>query len=230
MSTPTNTPSRCLDAHHVDEDRIVVYCALPPFHEQDQHEAPIPPHHRPAEAHSFALYLPPAEQNTDYPHADCAACKRDPQGTVRWDVDELHRLPDSVYGTAGTEDQPGQEGLYHLLKRLPLRRFDIARRLEEQYGRERAEALLDEAERDLEHDETILTRRVELHKKLTAALADVHAATRALTELQSSHLYDVEYADTIVADDVEAFLNESRRALRAALALLPTDADGETTP
>ncbi|MFE7965409.1 hypothetical protein ACFU0X_20635 [Streptomyces cellulosae] len=227
MSTPAQTATRCGAHHHDDTDGIDLYCELAPFHDDRQHKATVPPYHREREAHSFAAYLPPAMQGEDYPHADCAACKEEPQGAIFWDVDELHRLPDSVYGTAGTDGQPGEEGLYHLLKRLPLRRFDIARRLEEQYGRERAEALLDEAERDLEHDEAILTQRVELHAKLTGALDDVHAATRALTELQSSRLYDVEYADTIAADDVEAFLKESRRALRAALALLPTDADGE---
>ncbi|MGV9816359.1 hypothetical protein ACWDTQ_31150 [Streptomyces cellulosae] len=228
MSTPTQTATRCGAHHHDDTDGIDLYCELAPFHDDRQHKASIPPYHREREAHSFATYLPPAMQGEDYPHADCAACKEEPQGAIFWDVDELHRLPGDVYGTAGTDGQPGEEGLYHLLKRLPLRRFDIAVRLEEQYGRERAEALLDEAERDLERDEAITAQRVELHEKLTDALEDVAAASRALRELQSPGVYDVEYADTIAADDVETFLADSRRMLRAAMALLPTDADGET--
>ncbi|MGA5183042.1 hypothetical protein [Streptomyces pseudogriseolus] len=228
MSAPTETPPRCRAHHHHDTDGIDLYCELAPFHDSPQHKASIPPYHRRSEEHSFALYLPPTEQGDDYAHADCAPCKEEPQGAVFWDVDDLHRLPGNVYGTADTDDQPGEEGLYHLLKRLPLRRFDIARRLEEQYGRERATALLEEAERDLEHDEAITTQRVELHEKLTDALDHVYAAARALTELQSPHLYDVEYAETGDAEDLEAFLGDARRALRAARALLPTDADGST--
>ncbi|MGY1548286.1 hypothetical protein [Streptomyces sp. MN6] len=230
MTTPTETRPRCRAHYHHDTDGIDLYCELAPFHDDNQHKASIPPYHRAREEHSFALYLPPAEQDDTYPHADCAPCKEEPQGAVFWDVGDLHRLPDSVYGLAGSDGHPGEEGLYHLLKRLPQRRFDIAARLEQQYGRDRAEALMEEAELDLERDEEIRTQRVELHEKLTDALHDVYAATSALSKLQSSGVYDVEYADTITAADVEAFLGDARRMLCAAQALLPTDADGETLP
>lgn len=69
-----------------------------------------------------------------------------------------------------------------------------------------------------EHDQdTIVTElRARLELQLAAAIESVRAAAETLAELKSDALYDVDYAEGTVGDDLEYFIHGARRNLTAA--------------
>ena len=54
------------------------------------------------------------------------------------------------------------------------------------------------------------------------ALAALHHASRALAELTSDSVYDVEFAEVAAGGDVAAFIDDSLRFTRAAYAIAHT--------
>ena len=84
-------------------------------------------------------------------------------------------------------------------------------------------SVMTEAEEEWQHGQNILIGRKELHVCIQEALHAVQVVRRQLKNLDE--MGDVEYMGGNV--DVEHFLEEAARALRAAQALKPTDAKGE---
>lgn len=84
-------------------------------------------------------------------------------------------------------------------------------------------SVMTEAEEEWQHGQSILTGRKELHVCIQEALHAVQMVKRQLKNLDE--LGDVEYMGGNA--DVEHFLEEAARALRAAQALKPTDEKGE---
>ncbi len=82
-----------------------------------------------------------------------------------------------------------------------------------------------EAGRDAyNHDEEIIRFRRILHEEIRKAGSAIVRAERAMGDLDG--MGDVEYEGG--CDDVAKFLKDALRMLRAAQAIKPSDADGET--
>lgn len=93
--------------------------------------------------------------------------------------------------------------------------------ISEEAARDAVTAAIEEAE----HYERITQHRKILHECIEDAQKRIAMAGRELRTL--GELYDVEYEGG--SADLEAFLADAGRALRAAQALKPTDKDGEVT-
>jgi hypothetical protein len=91
--------------------------------------------------------------------------------------------------------------------------------LVEQEGRDRADRVWQEAEREREHRLQVEQALTELTGGISGALASVRKASTALTSLTAGHGWHVEYAETTVGDDITAHLADAARNLRAAAAL-----------
>ena len=73
-----------------------------------------------------------------------------------------------------------------------------------------------------EHAMLIDEHRIKLTTALNTALAALHHASRALAELTSDSVYDVEFAEAAAGGDVAAFIDDSLRFTRAAYAIAHT--------
>lgn len=73
---------------------------------------------------------------------------------------------------------------------------------------------------DLDNARDIARLRAELDDALCDALAALIRANRAVDELTSNHVFDVEYADTTAGEDVRVAVLDSARQLRGAHALV----------
>lgn len=133
--------------------------------------------------------------------------------------------------TADTSQQIAAEiptdpdDLYLYLRDRTSDASEIADRLAVQLGGTpfavaRACDLVDDALGRIQHDNDIDQQRANLAENIEAAINAVTAADRSLAALMGD-LYDVEYAEGIRSREVEAFLNDARRMLRAAAALNP---------
>lgn len=89
-------------------------------------------------------------------------------------------------------------------------------------GEDAAREVMTAAIEEIEHDRQIVRHRKELHKFIEQAQAQVQRAFQEIKNLDE--LYDVEYEGG--SSDLEKFLEDAARALRAAQALKPTDKDG----
>jgi hypothetical protein len=104
---------------------------------------------------------------------------------------------------------------------------EIAEQLAVQLGekigdRPRAYDLVTCAQVTLETEQDIIRRRAVLTEAMSAALAAVDRASYSLRELRGDKVYDVEYAEGGRAvNDLEVFLVDAGRCLRAAAAINP---------
>ncbi|MFI1203507.1 hypothetical protein ACH4VR_29440 [Streptomyces sp. NPDC020883] len=99
-------------------------------------------------------------------------------------------------------------------------RHQIADRLEKQLGDPaHAFTLYDKAETDVTRSEEIARLRSRLDQTLTAAAGSLRAAESVIARLTSNEVYDVEYAENTVADDLQHLVAEAHRATRIATAL-----------
>ncbi|PSK95824.1 hypothetical protein CLV30_12876 [Haloactinopolyspora alba] len=73
---------------------------------------------------------------------------------------------------------------------------------------------------DMDRYATIDRHREDLAGSLELALNQLTCANRAVDELTGPHLFDVEFADTTVGEDVRAAVLDAARQLRAAAALV----------
>lgn len=92
-----------------------------------------------------------------------------------------------------------------------------------QLTKEEAQSVIDAAGGLYEHEQNITVRRKELHQSVHEAEAQTLRALRLMKNLDE--LGDVEYEGGV--GDVEHFLQEASRSLRAAQALKPTDKHGK---
>lgn len=90
--------------------------------------------------------------------------------------------------------------------------------------KDEASAVMVAAEEEWEHGERIMTHRKRLHESIADAGSRIVWALKEIETL--SELGDAEYMDG--SADLEAFLNDAARALRAAQKIKPTDKDGNT--
>lgn len=121
----------------------------------------------------------------------------------RLDSSKWQRLEELLAeGKAGT--------MYGLLNLAPL-------------GKEGVRELMDAASDLMHHDRNIRQHRLELHDLIQNALSGIHLAERKIKVLDE--LGDVEYEGG--SADLEAFLADAARCLRAAQALKPTDREGK---
>lgn len=91
-------------------------------------------------------------------------------------------------------------------------------------SKDEAAAIMTEAEEEWEHGERIILHRRRLHESIADA---GNRITWALKEIEAlSEMGDAEYMDGHA--DLEAFLNDAARALRAAQKIKPTDKNGST--
>ncbi|MGW0334333.1 hypothetical protein ACWD0J_21100 [Streptomyces sp. NPDC003011] len=174
----------------------------------------------------------------------------EPQGEHYWDVGPLHVIPETPYGIVDVLEElaraaSAKEGEQDPSTNDPrstepntedIRKRQIAARLvaqleffgtATQQAAARAEELMDQAEQEIAHAHEITLLRRALHQNLTEAASNALGAIHSLKELASNRVYDAEYADMRNTEDVAHFVNEGRRFLVAALALLPTDQNGD---
>lgn len=90
-------------------------------------------------------------------------------------------------------------------------------------GEEMARDAVTAAIEEMEHDREIIRHREGLHKAIEVAQMEVKRAISEIKRLDD--LCDAEYEGG--SSDLEAFLGDASRALRAAQALKPTGKDGE---
>lgn len=89
---------------------------------------------------------------------------------------------------------------------------------------EEAQELMTVAIREMEHDENVTAHRKKLHECIDDAQRRIQWALKEIGIL--GELGDVEYDGGHA--DLEAFLADAARALRAAQKIKPTDRDGNT--
>jgi hypothetical protein len=89
-------------------------------------------------------------------------------------------------------------------------------------GEEGAQKLMDAASDEMHHSKNIVTHRQWLHRRIEDALSEIQRAEREIRTL--GELGDVEYEGG--SADAEKLLDLATLNLRAALAVKPTDKDG----
>lgn len=89
-------------------------------------------------------------------------------------------------------------------------------------SKDEAAAIMTAAEEEWEHGERIVLHRKRLHESIADAGSRILWALKEIETL--SGLGDAEYMDG--SADLEAFLNDAARALRAAQKIKPTDKNG----
>jgi hypothetical protein len=89
-------------------------------------------------------------------------------------------------------------------------------------GEEGARELMDAASDEMHHSKNIVTHRQWLHSRIEDALGEIRRAEREIKTLDE--LGDVEYEGG--SADLEKLLELTALNLRSALALKPTDKDG----
>ncbi len=222
ISGTCGAPSR------IEPDGFTAYCDRAPFHED-----PIDDDHRVNQHHAMIRSR----------YGD------EPQGEHYWDVGPLHVIPESPYGivavldelagaepTKESEPDPSTDGPWSAEPHTEdSRKQQVAARLVAQLiffgtsntqAEARAEELMDQAAQEIAHAREITNLRRTLYRDLTEAASGTLSAISALEQLESGEVYDVEYAGMRNTADVVHFVDEARRSLAAALALLPTDQNG----
>lgn len=122
----------------------------------------------------------------------------------------LDRLDDGKWGRLEQALAKGEAGtMYGCLNLAPL-------------GEEAARELMDAASDEMRYNRNIVRQRRELHDLIQNGLSSIHLAEQMIRRLDG--LGDVEYENG--SADLEAFLADAARALRAAQALKPTGKDG----
>jgi hypothetical protein len=96
-------------------------------------------------------------------------------------------------------------------------RLEIVGRLEKQLGdHTQAYRLYEEAESYVVNDELCGRLRRQLTAALDAAAAELRKAERLIVELTSPQVYDIEYTEGPVADDLLHLVAKAHRAARIA--------------
>ncbi|MGW3308191.1 hypothetical protein ACWDG9_16575 [Streptomyces sp. NPDC001073] len=224
ISGTCGAPSR------IEPDGFTAYCDRAPFHED-----PVDEDHRVNQHHAMIR----------------SRFGDEPQGEHYWDVGPLHVIPEDPYGIVAVLDElagakPTNESEPDAATDDPWstqpntedsRKQRVAARLVEQLiffgasntqaqAEARAEELMDQAAQEIAHTREITRLRCSLHRDLSEAASGTLSAIGALEQLESGEVYDVEYAGMRNTADVVRFVDEARRSLAAALALLPTDQNG----
>jgi len=124
----------------------------------------------------------------------------------------LDRLDSAQWSRLETLLAEGKAGtMYGCLNLVPL-------------GAEGARELMDAASDEVAHWRSIKRERQALHEQIAGAQRYIQVALAQIKNLDK--LGDVEYMDGHA--DLEAFLGDAGRLLRAAQKIKPTDKDGET--
>ncbi|GGX56371.1 hypothetical protein [Streptomyces noursei] len=99
-------------------------------------------------------------------------------------------------------------------------RYAVYERLEKQLGdQDRAMRLYGEAESIVVRDGQIDALCRQLTTALTAAVSELRRAEGLLGQLTSPQVYDIEYAESVVADDLLHMVTAAHRSARIAVTL-----------
>ncbi|MEU5476928.1 hypothetical protein [Streptomyces mirabilis] len=223
-------PGTCGAPSRIEPDGFTAYCDRGPFHED-----PVDDDHSVNQHHAMIR----------------SRFGDEPQGEHYWDVGPLHIIPASPSGIVAVLEElagaePAKESGPHASTDDPwstepnaedARTQQVAARLVAQLvffgafntqaqAEARAEALMDQAAQEIERTGEITSLRSSVHRNLTKAVSGTLGAIAMLEHLESDGVCDVEYAGTRNTGDIVRFVDEARRSLTAALALLPTDQNG----